>query len=289
MAQLQNAVNPQTVAVVAVDLFGIPERLAELRKITAHAGIVLIEDSAQAFPGGREQLCWQGDLVVLSFGRGKPVSLLGGGAVLAHEPVMLEQLPPCHQQQRSSEDASFRLKAALYNRMISPWLYWLPQALPFLHLGETRYHPLNEIACMDAQHLALLPENVADYREDVMAAQTALSAMLSDLDPAASGMIDLPRVCAVSAQRRLLRYPVLVEVHRRNQLYRALQKRGLGPSLMYPAALPRISGLESILAGQGPFPAAEAFAAGILTLPVHRRVTIRDIECMRRVIFSVRQ
>jgi dTDP-4-amino-4,6-dideoxygalactose transaminase len=286
LAQLQTALNPRTVAVVAVDLFGIAERLAQLRAITEQAGILLIEDSAQAFPGGREPVSWQGDLVVLSFGRGKPVSLLGGGAVLLRESSVSEHLPRCDQQSSGGRRALFALKAALYNRMISPRLYWLPQALPFLHLGETRYHPLVGIACMDAQRLALLPANVADYRSDAMQAQAALTGMLAQLDPAVSGITDLPRVCGVTPERRLLRYPLLVDTNRRNRLYDALHKHGLGPSLMYPAALPNIDGLESILAEQGPFPAAESFAAGILTLPVHRRVSTRDIDCMRQVILS---
>jgi dTDP-4-amino-4,6-dideoxygalactose transaminase len=285
LAQLRNAVNSQTVAVVAVDLFGIPERLAELHLISDQAGIPLIEDSAQAFPGGREQPCWQGDLVVLSFGRGKPVSLLGGGAVLVRAPAVLEHLPACDRRQGDG-GGLFSLKAALYNRMISPRLYWLPQALPFLHLGETHFHPLTEIACMDAQRMALLPANIADYRRDAMQVQNTLVGMLSELDPESSGVIDLPGACGVSSDRRLLRYPLLIDVRQRNRLYRTMLKLGLGPSTMYPAALPAIAGLESILTEQGPFPAAESFAAGILTLPVHRRVSIRDIERMRQILFS---
>jgi dTDP-4-amino-4,6-dideoxygalactose transaminase len=286
LAQLQNAVNPQTVAVVAVDLFGIPERLAQLRPVAEKAGTLLIEDSAQAFPGVREEMSWYGDLVVLSFGRGKPVSLLGGGAVLVREPAMLEHLPQCNQQQDDGGDALFKLKAALYNRMILPWLYWLPQALPFLHLGETRYHPLSEIGCMDAGRLALLPANIADYRNGAMQAQAALTGMLGELDPASFGVTDLPRVCGVSPDRQLLRYPLLVDTERRSRLYDELHKRGLGPSLMYPTALPDIDGLETLLAEQGPFPDAEAFAAGIITLPLHRRVTNRDIKRMHKVILS---
>ena len=56
--------------------------MAVLRPLADAAGAVLIEDSAQAFPRDGGGDFWQGDLVVLSFGRGKPVSLLGGGAVL---------------------------------------------------------------------------------------------------------------------------------------------------------------------------------------------------------------
>ena len=36
-------------------------------------------------------------------------------------------------------------------------------------------------------------------------------------------------------------------------------------------------------AGQGPFPAADAFASRVLTLPLHGRVRAADIAMMRRV------
>ena len=55
---------------------------------------------------------------------------------------------------------------------------------------------------------------------------------------------------------------------------------------MYPAALPGIPGLEARLAGQGPFPAVEAFAACILTPPTHSRVGSKDIANIRRVLCS---
>ena len=72
----------------------------------------------------------------------------------------------------------------------------------------------------------------------------------------------------------------------RDRLYQQLHRFGSGPSVMYPAALPGIPGLEARLAGQGPFPAVEAFAACILTPPTHSRVGSKDIANIRRVLCS---
>jgi hypothetical protein len=288
LEQLPAQLSPRTVAIVAANLFGISERMDQLRPIAERAGAVLIEDSAQAFPSGRETAIWDGDLVVLSFGRGKPVGLLGGGAVLYREAALGDLLPqtdvPPHPGLR--QRIVFRLKAALYNRLIAPRLYWLPEGLPFLHLGETRYHPLPGIEAMDPVRRAMLAANVAAYRDDEMESQTALVGMLGGLDGMAGEMIDLPRVCQVSPDRRLLRYPLLIEAALRDRLYGALQRCGLGTSVMYPAVLPGIPGLETVLAGQGPIPMAEAFAARILTLPTHQRVSREDIARMRGVLCS---
>ncbi|MBK8163203.1 MAG: DegT/DnrJ/EryC1/StrS family aminotransferase [Gammaproteobacteria bacterium] len=289
LQQLPAKINSRTVAIVAASLFGIPERMTELRPLAERAGVVLIEDGAQLFPGSQESNLWKGDLVVLSFGRGKPVSLLGGGAVLFREDMLARLLPQRELQHSGGmyRQAAVWLQTALYNLMIAPRLYWIPQAIPFLHLGETRFQPLPAIDTMDPVRLRLLPSNIAAYRDGDMDAQNALARILTDRDPADTGVIDLPRACQVPGNRRLLRYPLLVEAELRGRLYQELRRQGLGPSTMYPATLPGITGMKALLAGQGRFPAAEDFAARILTLPTHRRVSAGDIEQIRQV-FALR-
>lgn len=78
LVELDNKLTDKTVAIIAVSLFGIPERFDKLKAIIRDRGVVLIEDSAQYFPASDRDIEWQGDLTVLSFGRGKPISLLGG-------------------------------------------------------------------------------------------------------------------------------------------------------------------------------------------------------------------
>jgi len=245
---------------------------------------VLIEDSAQAFPGGKENNIWQGDLVVLSFGRGKPVSLLGGGAVLARNDAMAGLLPKFKAQADDGLQKKFLfgLKVALYNRMISPRLYWLPQSLPFLNLGETHYYPLSSIKAMDATRLSILPSNVKFYQNEPMDTQKNLVGMLDQLDFEGPGIIDLPSACKVSVDRRLLRYPLLVKAGRREPLFTRLRRFGV--SHMYPAVLTEISGLESLLADQGAFPAAVSFSNRLLTLPTHSQVSRADIVKMSRML-----
>ncbi|MCK5360802.1 MAG: hypothetical protein KAJ95_09255, partial [Gammaproteobacteria bacterium] len=68
------------------------------------------------------------------------------------------------------------------------------------------------------------------------------------------------------------------------QLYAGLQRLGLGPSRMYPVVLPEILGLETLLLGQGAFPAASSFAERLLTLPTHRQVSQIDIGKMAQVL-----
>ena len=283
LSQTANAITENTAAIVAVNLFGINERWSQLQALAKQKGIVLIEDSAQYFPGGNEQQNWQGDLIVLSFGRGKPVSLLGGGAVLTKKPSLFELLPkPQSRAVTVGQRLLFSLKARMYNAMISPFLYWLPQALPFLHLGETRYHALTGIEALDKAHSDLLMCNISRYQDDteVTARCERISSMLDSLDK----INNLPRLCNMEENRRLLRYPLLLEVESRDRVYQKLKQAGLGVSIMYPTSLPKITGLTHILDNKQGFPNADMFASRILTLPTHASVCEKNIEKMKAIL-----
>lgn len=287
LQQLDDAITENTLAVVAVSLFGIAERWSQLCELVKHKDIVLIEDSAQYFPGKDERREWRGDLVVLSFGRGKPVSLLGGGAVLTDKASLFERLPkPLDKVETLSERLVFSLKARLYNGMISPYVYWLPQSLPFLHLGETRYHKLAAIEGMDPVRSGLLACNISRYQNDRDATTRCIriSNMLDSLDCSPDRVKNLPRICDSSENRRLLRYPLLLEGVSRDQVYQNLRQAGLGASLMYPANLSEIAGCH-MPDDRRSYPNAETFASSLITLPTHCHVCEADIEKMK-TIFS---
>jgi len=288
LSQLANTITESTIAIIGVNLFGIAERWKQLSKLAMHNNVVLIEDSAQYFPGRDEQYDWQGDLVVLSFGRGKPVSLLGGGAVLTKNTELFDLLPKPEIKAASiRQRLPFKLKAIIYNVMISPYLYWLLPMLPFLHLGETRYHALKDIEAMDQLRSELIASNMYEYQNDIDATSRCkkISSILDSLD----NVNNLPRSCKMKENRRLLRYPLLVDAASRDGVYKKLKQAGLGPSTLYPACLPRITGLSHIIDDKKRFPNAEMFASQILTLPTHSYVSDGNIEEMKTILSKIVQ
>lgn len=71
-------------AVIAVDLFGQPARLNEIKKIASDYGMFLLEDGAQGFGGelNGKKACSFGDISTTSFFPAKPLGCYGdGGAV----------------------------------------------------------------------------------------------------------------------------------------------------------------------------------------------------------------
>ena len=283
LPSLASAITDNTIAIVAVNLFGISERWPQLRALADKHQLVLIEDSAQYFPGGDEPIDWQGDLVVLSFGRGKPVSLLGGGAVLTKQEALYKHLitrsaAPASWQQR----VLFSLKSSLYNVMIAPRLYWILIALPFLHLGETRYHPLHSIDAMESIRTRTLAGNIIRYQNDAGAVVRLerISSMLDTLDT----INNLPKTCGSQVNHRLLRYPLLVDAEFRDTAHRRLNRAGFGVSVLYPTDLAKIAGMEFLAVGGQRFPNAEALAARLLTLPTYADFSEKDIKEIKAIL-----
>lgn len=268
--QLAQAIDASTVAVVAVNFLGIRERLPELRAIVEqHAQVALIEDNAQWLPEPIDGAALQGDMVCLSFGRGKPVGLLGGGLLLVRNDRAYD-VPELLPAQESN--ASLRLKFALFNALLQRRLYALVNRNPLFELGLTRFKPLVEIRALDQLRRAALPAAVAHYIQLPRAAESLWRSAIAQLD-----VID---ELAVEPQRRarLLRYPVLVRgAPAHAVLWRQLDRAGLGVTAMYRNALPEVAGVAGKFALFRDYPQARAFAARLLTLPVHAQVNADDI------------
>lgn len=289
LVQLQNLISERTVAIIAVHLFGIPERLAKICEIARSTGVTVIVDSAQRAPE-RDEPDEHADFVVLSFGRGKPLSLLGGGAVLVKKGQCATWLPdPNRATVGVLAEIRARVKFMLYNRFLSPRFYWLPAGIPFLHLGETRFTRLDAIDAMNQTLLNRLPVVLADYSQQSGTIERKIAHMLSQFGSA--DLVDLPTSCGSGRWLRLSRYPILVLSSRlRDRLFEQLDRAGLGASKMYPAPLPQIRGLSDILETQKIFPASERFSRSILTLPTHSGVTpetVTSIDEIFRQTFKV--
>lgn len=284
LGQLRQKLCERSVAIIAVHLFGIPERLNLIKEIIGKKDIFLIEDSAQCLPK-RCGAAWSGDFVIISFGRGKPVSLLGGGAVLTKDPDLKKLLPkpPPRKALRWTQSATFKLKASAYNMFLSPMLYWLPASLPLLHLGETSFKPLKAISAFSESALSSIPAGLYAHWDRRNYVETKITGMLSHFN--SSIVLDLPRLCCGPNLPRMLRYPILVlDTLVRDKLFEYLHAAGLGVSRMYPGALAHIVGLEEILASQDPLPCAEKFAKSIITLPTHTRVRSNDVEKIASIL-----
>lgn len=289
LQQLQESITSETVAVIAVNFLGIPERLNKIREITKNNSINLIEDSAQFFPYTDTAMNCSGDMVVLSFGRGKPVNMLTGGALLFRDNVTDKLLPESGTNVRNGtvESIKYLIKTNIYNLTIMPCLYGFFEKLPFLHVGKTRYKNHHSINAMNDAAKGFLYHNIQISIDRSSKIQNHYMNMLSNLDN--GKLINLATACCGINLPRMLRYPVLCrDISVREELYKKLRERGIGVSKMYQRILPEISGVADNLCDsqRKTFKNAIEFADRLLTLPTHSRITDTDLEQIKILLSS---
>ena len=280
--QLHKSINNKTIAIIAVRFFGIADRNEELLKITNQHNLILIEDSAQGFPTTDIDSYWNGDFVVLSFGRGKPVNLLGGGAVLTKSLKLTKLLPsPPAIADSLFEKVKYKLKLFLYNQSIRPLAYGLISHIPGLHIGQTIYKPLNNLEGMHKHIQSLLISNLKSYQTR-KTCQKEYKRIFEACDK--EKLIDLPSILEHNMSQPLLRYPILIKYNSlRNKLYEKL--KFYGASLMYKKPLNQIEGVDKYMEQQKKtYPNATRFSQQLLTLPTHEGVNSKILKTIERIL-----
>lgn len=277
---LAGALSTNTVAVVAVNFLGIGERMEAIRSLLDnHPGVALIEDDAQWYPEALGEL--SGDFVCLSFGRGKPVSLLGGGALLARPEAADLVKSVASRTCRGSaltDGIRYAAKTLAYNVALQRHVYSLIARLPRMQLGRTQYDPLEEIGAMGGRE-RFVSANAARWRGRSRELEGEMAAIVRGSPLVAA---DLPTQSGRA--RRLLRYPILCRSREdRDRLLAAGYAEGLGFTALYGSPLPSISGVGPRLADMPPLPQAHRFAERLLTLPLHQGVTSADVNRIRRL------
>lgn len=263
-----------TAAVVGVHLYGVPCDAALMAERSGAVGAVFVEDAAQGSGAtwrGRP-LGAHGDLSVLSFGRGKGRSAGGGGALLVRDPALVETARRLVATWPMAPDALLArgLRMAAQDLLARPAVYGLPARIPALRLGETPYHAPHPGTRLSVGAAGLVR---AALRVEVAEAETRRrhAQRLTELLPAAA--VPVPPEAAVAG---FLRFPVMLS---RLDDRGAVATRRLGIERGYPAALCDLRGFSRVrLDIAGPWPGARALAAGLVTAPVHSRLTAADLE-----------
>lgn len=286
--QLSEAVTDRTVAVVGVGLLGIPERLEELAEICNDHSLALIEDSAQCFPphSTRQRVA---DFVVLSFGRGKPINLMGGGAMLhrgsltGEQQRYLEGLP----KEKIQTGFLWRVKRVLFNLLMSRIGYLLLERVPGLGLGKTRFEPHGVVTRREIpagllsaglKHQSVRSSPHVLYEQELQCLERAGWVLLGR---------ERFRTAGMSAENPRLRFAVLTpDGATRDEVVRELNAAGVGSNGLYEVALPGVDGIP-LSKPQHEFPVAADFAARLLTLPCHEDVTGADVRRIAGILRAV--
>ena len=279
---LSRKLSADTVAIVSVNLMGIADGTPCLSDLCRQRGITLIQDSAQFLP--RNPIDWPADYVILSFGRGKPMNLLHGGALIAPPESPPEPTPKLTRYTLRDRLRTGTAAALAFNFLTRPHPYWIVSHLPGSGLGTVTYKPLSNPAALPPSASVRVDAAFAQYQRQQTYSRHVWAASIAEwtsfgirpLQP------DTP-----SAEPEPLRLLLLApDRASRDDLVIRLQRAGLGASHLYGADLAHVSGIPDEVRHQGTFPHAAALAERLFTLPTHAFVTPRIVrettDCIRK-------
>jgi len=278
--ELEAADFSRVLAIVATNLYGLPNDLPALAALARDHAVFLIDDAAQAMGasvGGRLSGTW-GDGGLFSFDKGKNVSAIDGGVVVTQSDEVAAALSAeCNALSPPGvvETGVLAAKALAYSVLLRPQLYWMPNRVPQLELGRTVFttdFPLGaQSRVQSALALTMLRHLDGFTRARVQNARLLLDGVT--LSRSVQPIAVRPGSAPV-----YLRLPLLAaDETTRDTLLSRLNAAGIGATGSYPSSLAEVPALAA-------YPQARRAVVGadvsrrILTLPTHPFVGRYDVE-----------
>lgn len=277
----------RVLAMVATNLYGLPNDLPALSTFARERGVFLIDDAAQSMGAsiaGRPSGTW-GDAGLFSFDKGKPISAIDGGVVVTNSDAIADALD--REAAELGHPAAWHgvvdlAKVIAYAGLLRPRLYWVPRRIPQLGLGQTVFTTDFPLDAPPAPLVALAAPGL-DHLEPYVRARVATARALLERLRALPGLRTIEP--HAHASPTYLRAPVLVvDPKMRSGLIGALDRAGIGATGSYPRSLGDVPELRGAFAGPVSVDGGRYVADRVLTLPTHPFVTARDVQRIATVM-----
>ncbi len=265
MDSIKKNTGKKTLAIIHQHLFGIPSPVNSLKSIARDNGIYLVEDAAQALGGKLNgiPLGTTGDFGLYSFGRGKPLPLGSGGALVGNNINLLGKI----RRNKPRLGIIDLVKTGATQVLSNPGVYGLMEALP-LGLGSTVFDPGFKISSMPCL-LKKLGQFSLDTLETLNTHRRKIAGIYSQV-LRNDYLVSIP----AQATPIFIRFPVIAGVHHiPGKLLR------LGVRRMYPRAILDEPQIRPYLAeGNIGTPGASEIASTLVTLPTHMAISAKTAE-----------
>lgn len=235
------------VAVIAVDLFGLPADYDALREVCRCCNIFLVEDGAQGFGGsfGGKRACSFGDISATSFFPAKPLGCYGdGGAIFTDDEHYADLLRSLRVHGKGT-DKYDNVRLGLNSRL-------------------------------DTMQAAVLQVKLR-YFDDELLAVNRVAAKYSQL---LRGKIQTP-VVPEGYTSSWAQYTIQAE--NRDELQARLKAAGIPSMVYYPHTMSRQTAFEG-LPKLTLTPTADQLTRTVLSLPMHPYMTDEEIQTVASLI-----
>jgi dTDP-4-amino-4,6-dideoxygalactose transaminase len=262
--RVEAAITPHTRAIVPVHLYGQMADMPALRTIAHQHGLHIVEEASHSIEGRRDGIApgELGDAACFSFYATHSLTCGEGGAVVT-----------------DSDELAARLRSLR--------LYGVTQT----GADRTRdgYRPWDMtdfgLKCaLDNLHAAILLPQLQRLEANLLRRRD----LATEYERRLAGIRDLwwPRTRPHVEHARHL-FPVWVGRGRRNELLSALQSRGIGVTVNYPAVHLLTYFRQSFGHVTGEFPAAERLGDAALSLPLYPRLATTHVAEIAQAIADV--
>ena len=279
LEQLASVDFSRVLCVVTANLYGLPDDLKEIERITTENNAYLVDDAAQslgATVAGQHSGTF-GIAGLFSLDKGKNITSIQGGMVVTNN----DDLARVMQSEFNSLGTNSRLdntkeyvKVLAYFLFLHPALYWIPAKLPFISLGETRYednypiHKYPETLSPIALGQLMRYQAITSQREQVAHRYHEFLPAHPLIRPVQAG---------INTRPAWLRYPLrILDYHVREQFLD--RNKAVGCTGSYPKSICEIPEIKIHIAIQNQkCEASETIAREIVTLPTHAFVSKKDV------------
>jgi dTDP-4-amino-4,6-dideoxygalactose transaminase len=253
VSAIEARLSPRTRAIVPVHLYGQMAPLEQLEPIAREAGVVIIEDAAQA-QGAQRNGRAAGSVALAagtSFYPGKNLGAYGdAGAVLTSDAALAERV------------------RALRN-------YGSPRRYHHPECGfNSRMDTLQAVVLNAKLH------HLGDWNRQRREAAARYDELLRPLD-----WVERPSTLAGNEH---VWHLYVVRVPDRDAVLEKLQAAGIGAAIHYPSPLHRTGAFAHLGLGAGSFPVAERLADRILSLPIFPGITASQQERVVEILSHAR-
>jgi len=282
---LEKLADNEALCILSTHLFGIPSDVRRIREIGRKRGIHVVEDAAQAMGAvhGRGKPGTHGDVSFFSLGRGKNITCGSGGIIVTSSDEISRSIDE-HYMKLKKEPPGEYVKAIvesiLMKIFLNPYLYWFPDGLPFLKIGETRFHDT-----FPSYRLSGFKAGLLDRWRDRLEANNKFRL---EIGKYYIGHLDLDKRTPIySDDVPYLRFPFYMH-HGIEKDDICKRYKWLGVSPMYPDSINNISEIKDRFK-ETSYGNAEWIAKSLVTLPTHvftgehdkARICEAVMDCLR--------
>lgn len=270
--------------IVVAPLYGIPVDWDAIEQCVRAFGALAVEDAAQGHGAawrGRP-LGSLGRLSVLSFGRGKGWTAGEGGALVVRDEARVPEDVP--RQPGGVGELRVAIRALAQSILGRPEVYGLPAAVPWLHLGRTRYHEPQEPRAMSRTAAAVLERTLPHATREAELRRANALATLQCLESSRGGRGGVGTFMPPPGSTPgYLRLPLKL-AQGINGFADPARARRAGAAPGYPTTLADLPAVQRRLVRARRWPGAEELVRELVTLPTHSLLEDEDCATLVRLL-----